>query len=216
LGVVVVKKILNIPFIKSRGFECGQTCTAMMIKYFRPDFEPNFEEFNKIIHHKPGKYTFPMQNAIILNYYNLRSKCFSSDDYNTTKEDPDMFKRWFGDDYEKLKQFIDPEAFDFMVLEGRRINLYEKRRTSFDDIVKLFMSNYLVSFPIDWNTLIGERGGYKGHFVLLSGVKDENRVLIHDPDNGPFMEYKKVKLEKAYNHPAIADDCIVAFSKKNS
>lgn len=53
----MVKK-LDIPFIKSRGFECGQACTAMMIKYFKLDFEPDFDEFNKIIHHKKGMVSF--------------------------------------------------------------------------------------------------------------------------------------------------------------
>lgn len=63
---------LNIPFIPSRGFECGQACVAMAIKYFKSEFEPNFEEFNKIIKHSPKKYTFPTQNALLLDYYDIK------------------------------------------------------------------------------------------------------------------------------------------------
>ena len=73
---------INIPFIKSRGFECGQTCVAMMIKYYFPEFEPDFDEFNKIIGHKPGLYTFPSQSVLLLDHYGIKAKCFSSKDYH--------------------------------------------------------------------------------------------------------------------------------------
>jgi len=70
---------LNVPFVKNRDWECGQACVAMMIKYFYPDFEPDFKEFNKIIHQKSGKYTHPPQLGILLDAFEVKVKVFSSD-----------------------------------------------------------------------------------------------------------------------------------------
>lgn len=82
---------LDIPFTKSRGFECGQTCVSMAIKYYFPEFEPNFDEFNKIARHTPGFYTFPSQNALILDHYKVKCKFYDSQGLATSKEDPEIF-----------------------------------------------------------------------------------------------------------------------------
>ena len=210
LSKIMVKK-LKIPFIKSRGYECGQTCVAMMIKYFKPDVKIDFEKFNKIIHHVKGKATFPLQNAILLNRYGIKTKCFSSDDIPTTKDDPDIFKKWFGDEYDKLIHTVDIDSYNWMATEGKKLNLFKKRKTSFDEIVNLFTKGYVVAFPIDWNTLIGKKGPYQGHFIILSGLEDKNTLLIHDPDNGPYIKYSREILEKSYNHPVITDDLYIAY-----
>lgn len=203
---------LAIPFIKSRGLECGQTCAAMMIKYFYPEFRPDFGLLTKIVHHKTGKFTFPLQNAILLDHFGVRAKCFSSDDISEVKKWPGIFKKWFREETETQRKFIDLPSYNWMVREGRRKKLFKKRKTSFGQIIKLFKKGYLVSFVIDWNTLVGKKGPYEGHFVILSGIRS-GKVLIHDPDNGPFIAYPQAKIEKAYHHPAIADDVFVAFGR---
>lgn len=169
-------KKLNVPFIKSRGFECGQTCAAMMIKYFKPSFKPDFDKFNHIIHHS-------------------------------------IFHKWLGKDYKSQIKFIDLESYNWMVNEGKKKNLFEKRQTTIKDIVKLFSKGHLVSFIVDWNTLKKSEGSYEGHSLLLTGVDDDN-VFIHDPDEGPYIKYSKKDIEKAYRHPAIEDDVFIAYSKK--
>lgn len=123
----MIKK-LNVPFIKSRSIECGQTCAAMMIKYYYPEFKPNFEELNKIIHHKKGKSTFPLQNAILLDHYGIKAKCFSSDEYVTTKENPNIFKKWYGHEYKTQIKFVNIASFNWMVTEGRKKRLIQKRK----------------------------------------------------------------------------------------
>lgn len=208
----MVKK-LPIPFIPSRGFECGQACAAMMIKCFCPDFEPDFEAINKAIHHKQGYYTSPLQLAIFLDRYGIQCRCFSSDDVKSLDEDPNQFRRWFGKDYHKLKKFINPASYNWMVKKGKEKKLFEKRKTPFSGIVELYRKGYLVMLAIDWNTLVGVKGPYQGHFVILSG-EDDGKLLIHDPDFGAYLSYDENLLQKAYSHPAISDDVVVAFGRK--
>lgn len=204
---------LDIPFISSRGFECGQTCAAMTIKYFYPEFESNFDEFNKLIHHRIGNYTFPLQNAILIDHYGVETKCFSSENELTSGEDPMMFDRWFGDQLHDQMQYVDIESRDWMVTEGKKRGIFNMKITSFKDLLDYFRRGYIVTLAIDWNTLKQRNDNYRGHFVSISGI-DGDDILIHDPDEGAYISYLIDILSKAYNHPAISNDCIIGFKKK--
>lgn len=206
-------KKLDIPFIKSRGLECGQACAAMMVKFFKSNFKPDFDEINKIIHHKKGMYTFPPQLAIILDENNIKTKAFSSNAVKKTTDDPDQFKKWFGKDYEHEMKHIDVPSFNLMVHEMNKRNLFSIKKTKFEELLKLFKKGYLVAIPIDWNTLVGKKGPYHGHFVIISGIDKEN-IYVHNPDVGPFVKCKKNLLQKAWEHPAIAQDFLIAYEKK--
>lgn len=208
-----MNKKLKIPFIKSRGFECGQACTAMVIKYFKPGFEPDFELMNQIIRHKPGKYSFPPQLAILLDHYGIQAQCFSDDDISTSREDPDQFKRWYGKELEQQRKFIDIASFDWMVETMRQKNLFVKRATDFEEIIELYKHDKVVYFPIDWTTLNQQTGNYVGHFVILTGIEGD-KCLIHDPDVGPYIRYPREILQKAWEHPIITDDLLVADGEK--
>lgn len=208
-----MNKKLKIPFIKSRGFECGQACTAMVIKYFKPGFESDFEEMNGVIKHKAGKYTFPQQLVLLLDYYGIKGKCFSSELVNTTYEDPDQFRRWYGNDYEQQMKLVDIDSFDWMVETMRQKNLFVKKATDFEEIIELFKHDKVVYFPIDWTSLNQQTGNYVGHFVVLTGIEGD-KCLIHDPDVGSYVRYPREILQKAWEHPIITDDLIVADGEK--
>jgi len=210
-----MQKKLKIPFVKSIQDQCGQACTAMMIKYFKPDYNPDFQEMNEIIHYKQGTYSFPLQNAIILDHLGIKAHCFSSDDIKTQAEDPEQFKRWFGDDWDKVKKYVDIDAYDWMVTEGKKRNLFTVKKTSFDEILSFLEKDMLAAFPIDWNTFQGKKGPYEGHFLLLTGMIDDDTLLVHDPDEGPYRKYSNIQVQKAYEHPAIADDFFVAYGLKH-
>jgi hypothetical protein len=210
ISIIYSMPRINVPFIKSRGFECGQACAAMMVKYYYPDFEPDFKEFNKII--KAGKYTFPLQNAFLLDHYRVRARCFSQDAYPTTHEDPEVFRKWFGKEYKEQINKVDIPSYNWIVKEARKKGLFERRKTSFENIIQFYNKGWVVSFVIDWHTLIGESGPYQGHFVVLVGV-EKDRVILHDPDEGPNIVYSRKLVEAAYKHPIIADDVFVAMGK---
>ncbi|KKP46436.1 MAG: hypothetical protein UR39_C0016G0007 [Candidatus Woesebacteria bacterium GW2011_GWA1_33_30] len=206
-------KKLNIPFIKNRGSECGQACVAMMIKYFKPNFEPDFDEFNKIIHHKNGMATFPPQNAILLDHYGIKTMSYSSDSIMTSSEDFDQFRRWFGKDFDYEMKSVDLPSFDWMVKEFRSKKLFIQKETTFEELIDLFEQGFLVCIPINWNILNDKSGSYDGHFVILTEVNN-NKILIHDPNTGPFVEYDSDLLKKSWELPPVADDFFVAFGLK--
>lgn len=201
---------LNIPYIPSRGLECGQACVAMIIKFFNPGFNPNFDEFNSIIHHQPSKYTFPSQLAILLDHYGIKAKCFSSKPLFQTEAD---FKKSFGADWPFQKQSIDFDTNTWSNTQVRSKNLFHQVVTSVDDMINYTQQYNLCAFAIDWHTLVDSPKPYLGHFVVLSGVDGEN-LLIHDPDDKPYSIWPKSQIEKAYSHPAINHDLVIAFGKK--
>lgn len=202
---------LNIPFIKSRGFECGQTCAAMMIKYYFPDFEPDFEEFNKIIGHKEGMYTFLSQEVVLLDHFGLKAKCYSKKEY--FKDENEFKINWGEKNWEEQKKFVDLKNHEKFRLQMMELGLFEKRSHSIDQLSEYTKEGFPVQLCIDWNTLSGAKGPYQGHFVVISEVEGDS-VSIHDPDSGPYVKYSKDKLSEAFKHPVIDDDVVVVFGKK--
>ena len=49
--------------------------------------------------------------------------------------------------------------------------------------------------------------------MILSGINGDN-VFVHDPDVGPYIKFPLKQIKKAWEHPAIADDLIVASGVK--
>lgn len=158
-------------------------------------------------------YTFPPQLAILLDHYGVRTEVFSSDSINTSMEDFGQFRRWYGKDFKKQMKFIDISSFDFMVIKFRKKKLFRKKVTEFKELIKFFKKGLLVAIPIDWTTLSNKNGSYQGHFVIITGIEDKN-IYIHDPDIGSFQKYTMSQLKKAWEHPAIADDYLIAYGKK--
>ena len=124
------------------------------------------------------------------------------------------FQKRFGAEYDQQITNVNLDSYNWAVTAGKKLGLFEIRNTSFSDIIDLFRHGYPVTFVIDWNTLAGQPGPYQGHDIILSGIKDDKTLFIHDPDNGPFIEYSRIDLEKAYHHPVITDDLTVAYGLK--
>ena len=204
---------IDIPFIKSRELECGQACAAMMIKYYFPEFEPDFDEFDELIGHKPGLYTFPSQSVILLDHYGIKVKCFSSKEYPASERE--FINSWGAETWNIQKKYIDVENFIKNRKRMLNLGLFEKKAHSLSELLEYTLQGFVVGIAIDWNTLSGEGKDYQGHFVIISGVEG-SRVLIHDPDFVQFMYYDFAKLDKAYEHPIIDDDAIVVFGKKQN
>ncbi|MEK7164151.1 MAG: C39 family peptidase [Patescibacteria group bacterium] len=202
---------LNIPFIQNRGFECGQTCVAMMIKYYYPDFESDFDEFNKIVGHQKGMYTFLSQEVVLLDHFGLKAICFSKKDYFINEEE--FRVNWGEKNWEEQKRYIDLENHEKFRSKMIELGLFEKKDHTVQQLLEYTEKGFLVQVCIDWNTLVDKTGPYQGHFVVISGIEGED-VLIHDPDDVPYVRYARNKLEKAFKHPVIDDDVIVVFGKK--
>ena len=94
--------ILDIPFAKNPGNQCGQACALMILKYFYPKKKVGLKDFNKVIKYKPNKWTFPIQHAIALNHFGIKARAFSKENYLTGQKGIEQFKKWFGKDFKKI------------------------------------------------------------------------------------------------------------------
>jgi len=207
--------ILDIPFVKNPGKgQCGQACVLMIIKYFYPKKKVTIKDINKVIRFKPDKFTFPIQEAIALNHFRVKAKAFSEEDCPTGKEGIKAFKKWFEKDFDEIfHKWVDYSAYEWAIKKTKKNGWFEIKATPFREIEKLIEKGYLVTIPIDINTLRGEKNKpYHGACIVITGF-DKNSAYINNPDEGKNLKYPKKLLKAAYNHPAIADDICVAYGK---
>ena len=66
---------------------------------------------------------------------------------------------------------------------------------------------------VDLNVLRAKKGVFTGHFVVVTGMDNEN-VWINEPNQGPNIRYSRELFDRAYNVSAIDDDILVVFGKK--
>lgn len=206
--------MLNIPFYKNPGKECMQACIKMVTAYYFSVKEIGFDEINKKMGRKKGKWTIPSQAAIALNDFGLKVKCFSSKDYPGSNLDEvvKFYKDAFDKDYNKLKKHLDIKTFFNFHKLAKKKGLYEVRRHEWDEIVEYFQKGYIVVPVIDYNVLRGKDGPYIGHFVVIVDINQE-KITIHDPDVGANLEYKKKDFIQAFKTKEIDDDLLVICSK---
>lgn len=204
--------ILNIPFVKNPGNQCGQANTIAVIKYFYPNKKITFKQINKIIHYKPNKYTWPIQTAIALNHFGIKAKTFSKDDYPIGQEGINYFKKGFGKDFDYIfKKWIDWPTREWAVKTAKRKKLLEVRPTPFKEIEQIFKKGHIVIAIINSNVLAGIKNKpYEGHSVIITGI-DKDNVYINDPDKGKNLKYPKKLFIKAYIGPELADDICVVY-----
>jgi ABC-type bacteriocin/lantibiotic exporter with double-glycine peptidase domain len=207
--------MLDIPFVKNPGTQCGQACTLMILKYFYPKKKITFSQINEIIRGKPDKYTWPLHNAIALDHFGIKAKAFSKEDFFTGKKGIAQFKKWFGKDFDYLfKKWVDWPMYEWGVKTAKRKNLFKIKKTSFKEIEKTFKKGNIIMIVIDWNILNNIKNKpYEGHVVIITDI-EEDQIRINDPDEGKNLEYPKELFKAAYNHPAITDDLCVVYGKK--
>lgn len=206
--------ILDIPFVKNPGNQCGQACVLMILKYFYPEKKINFDNINKVIKFKPNKFTFPHQLAIALNHFGVKAKAFSKEDCHTGKRGIENFKKWFGKDFDEVfNQWVDYPVYEWTVRKAKKNGWFKIKSTPFTEIEKLFRKGYLVIGVADWNYLHGVKNKpYHGLSFVATGF-DKKYAYINNPDEGKNLKYLKKLLKEAYNHPAISDDICVVYGK---
>lgn len=206
--------ILDIPFVKNPGNQCGQACVLMILKYFYPEKKISFEDINKIIRFKPDKFTFETQKAIALNYFGVRAKAFSSEDYPIGKKGIEMFKKDLGKDFDKVfNKWVDYPIYEWSVKKAKRNGWFEIKPTLLKEIEELFRKGYLITLPVDGNLLHGIKSKpYHGIGIVIAGFERDS-IFTNDPDEGKNLKYTKKAFRTAYNHPTITNDLTVAYGK---
>lgn len=206
----------NIPFIKNPGGQCLQANALMALKYFYPNRDFNFALINKKMRHREEKWSTPSQAAVALNDLGLEAKAYSSKDIETEREKiVESFKEAFGEDYDKLIDNIDLDNEVYFHKRAKEEDIFKKKETSLNQMKEYLKQGCLVTVTIDWNVLKKKDGPFQGHAVMILDIDDET-VEIHDPDEGPNMEYPRDLFKEAYNVQAVDDDVLVVFGKKES
>jgi hypothetical protein len=167
-----------------------------------------------LMRRKPGKWTFPYQNAAALDELGLKVKSFSSVDVPVEREAMiKSFKDAFGGDYDEIIKKVDLDICEYSIKIAKERKIFEVRRHSLDDIEKYAAAGYLAMVCIDLNILNGKEGVFLGHFVIIVGIDKEN-VWINEPNQGANIRYPRILFENAYTAPEIDDDILVVFGKK--
>lgn len=205
--------MFKIPIVKSPGGQCGQTCMVTALKYYFPDKDFSIDQMNKLMRRKNGKWTFPYQNAAVLDELGLKVKSFSSINVPTDREEMiTSFKEAFGKDYDEIMESIDLDNCEYFIKIAKEKGIFEVRKHSIDDIQKYVDQNFVVIICVDSNILYRRKGAFIGHFVIIVGIDGQN-VWINDPNQG-LVCYSRELFEKAYTVPEIDDDILVIFGKK--
>ncbi len=66
--------MLDIPFVKNPGGQCGQACMVMALKYYFSEKEFSIRQMSELMKRRDGKWTFPYQNAVVLDESGLKVK----------------------------------------------------------------------------------------------------------------------------------------------
>ncbi len=206
--------ILDIPFVKNRGSQCGQANTIAIIKYFYPKKRVTFKEINKVIHAQKDKWTWPLQITLALKHFGIKAKSFSGNDYLIGQKGINHFKKGFGKDFDYIfKNWIGWPMYEWAVKTAKKKKLFEVKANPFKELEKMFKKGYIIIAVIDWNVLTGIKNKpYQGHFVIITGIDKEN-IYINDPDFGKNLKYSKKLFIKAYTGPELADDICVIYGK---
>jgi hypothetical protein len=184
----------------------------MVLKYFFPEKDFTFEELDKISDKKKDKWSWVSSAAIALKNMKLEVKHYSIFDYNDfIKNGSDYIRK----NYEKevSEKMIKLSNIKSEVENAKKMvkeNIFELKGLSFEDIESLFKQKYMIILLINCD-IINNEPGYDGHYVILTGIDDDN-VFIHDPgiENGsPNRKVNRDLFIKAWRYPEKENDIIL-------
>lgn len=183
----------DVPFVSNTedDLHCLQAAYMMIVKYYMPGFEIEWDEWDRLTGFEKGKGTWATASLLwfIDNGFEVRHiSLFDYEDF--AKNGGDYLLRLSGNEVGEWQV-----AHSNIPLEQERSRLllesgcFEKREPTLEDVQNYLDKGYLLHVLVNWNRLAG-KGGYFGHGVTVIGYDEEN-VYMHDP-GGPPMPNRKV------------------------
>ncbi|HLB66110.1 MAG TPA: C39 family peptidase [Candidatus Saccharimonadales bacterium] len=183
----------DVPFVANTddNLHCLQAVYLMIVKFFKPDFEVDWEEWSKITGFEKGKGTYATAGQLWFKENGFDVKQISMFDNQRFIE--------IGGDY--LIELSGEEVGKWQVehsnipLEQKRTKqllasgICEQREPTIQDIKDLLNVGYLVHCLVNARKL-NKQQGYFGHAIVVCGYNDE-ALIIHDPGL-PALKNKKV------------------------
>ncbi len=193
-----------MPYFKqSDDTHCFQACLKMVLKHFFPEKDFSYNELDQISNKAEDKWTWCCAALIDIKKMGLKVNFYSNFDYNDFIKNGANYirKKYDKEISEKTIEMSDIESEIENAKKMIKENIYELKELSFNDIEKYFKENYTIILLIN-SRMINNKPGYAGHFVVLTGI-DENNVYIHDPginDGSPNRKVEKNLFIKAWKY----------------
>lgn len=175
----------------------------MILKYFIPEKDFDWDALDKITAKQKGLWTWPMAGLCWLHDYGfeiISVEDFSYDLFSVRKEEYLVEK--YG------QELVDEQAKHSDINEGVRWAKkfsekipFEERLPSVDDLRNYLDKGYLLIINVNARSM-NNREGYVGHNVVVKGYDDKG-FMIHDP-GGPPRESVHVETEqfnKGWEYP---------------
>jgi hypothetical protein len=183
----------EVPFIPNTDddLHCFQSAYLMIVKYFKPEFEMNWDEWSAITGYEEGKATWASAGLLWLknNRFEVQHvSLFSYTDF--VSSGAEYLRREFGNEVgtwqiEHSNISLEQERVELLLHSGIT-NLAEPTQ---NNIKKFMQQGYLIRCLVNSATL-NNRQGYLGHSIIVTGY-DENGFTIHDPGL-PALKDRKV------------------------
>ncbi len=179
--------IYSVPFVSNTedDLHCLQAVYLMIVKYYKPDFEIDWEEWSRLTGFEVGKGTWSSAGLLWFSDNGFDVKRYEVFDYE------EFFKT--GEDYliQKSGQEIGQWQIEHsnIPLEQQRAKqmidqgLLEAKEPTVKDIKKYLDSGYLLHVLLNSRRLNGLEG-YFGHAVVVIGY-DNKSLIVHDPGLPP-------------------------------
>jgi hypothetical protein len=195
----------DVPFIANTkdNLHCMQSAWMMAIKYFKPEFQMDWDEFSDVTGFEEDKGTWAMAGLLWLKKQGFDVIHIASFDYNE-------FARTGG---QYLIKRNGKDAGGWMIrhsnlpLEQKRgsqlakSGIWNRRVAQISDIKKYLDNGYLVICTINIRKL-DKLEGYFGHVVVVKGY-DDKKLLLHDPGlpGKPDRKVTYKEFEAAWGDP---------------
>jgi hypothetical protein len=182
----------DVPFIENTGdaLHCQQAAYMMILKYFKPGFEVDWDEWSKITGFEEGKGTWATASLLWFHDQGFavsHIELFDWSEFARTGNDY-MIKK-FGEEVGQWS--IDHSNIPLEQARGKQfaaLGIDEQHVPTIDDIKQFLTDGYLVRALINSHRLNGQ-DGYFGHAVVVTGF-DDNNLILHNPGPPPAASQK--------------------------
>src|SRR3989344_3577280 len=152
----------KVPFISNTkdNLHCMQSAWMMVVKYFKPQFEMDWDKFSRVTGFEEDKGTWAMAGLLWLKKQGFNVIHLASFDYEV---------------------FAQTGGAYLLKRAGRlaKSGIWKKQAVQISDIKKNLDDGFLVVCKINIRKL-DELQGYFGHVVVVKGY-DDKKLFLHDP-----------------------------------
>lgn len=209
--------LLKIPFYKSEGDpnRCYEASMKSVLKYFFPEKDFSFEELDELVGRKPRMWTYTHQIVPVLHDLGL-SVIFCStdpmDSLSSVKSFMELLKKYkTQESIDHVLKNTDVETVVNAAVKCKQYDLFEHKRLAFSEIQRHLDQGHIPMMLLDRNILIGKKGPYQGHFVVVTGY-DDNFVYYHENLEKAPKSNAKVRKDvfvKAWDNSGTGNDVVL-------